>query len=262
MPDYGIFVGESVHHPTFSMEWRVDDYAKLIIAFSGKGSLCLEDGILPIESNVVCAVPPGKRHRLADDTTKPLSIYLICIDLDRFVFKELTVKALNKLHLRPAQAWQIFSDDILKQMLYEQTARREGYREIILGLSSILLVRLLREISTESQTLCSSERVKAYAGLMSQRFFSRQSLDEAAHSCGLSRRRFSQLFKEVTGSSWNDRLIELRIGHACCLLETMNSSIQSVAFECGFDDLSHFYRTFQSRVGATPTRYRERSFEE
>lgn len=259
MPDYGIFVGESIHHPAFRMNWRIDDYAKVIIAFSGEGALRFEDTSLRIDRHVACAVPAGKRHRLEDAAGKPLSIYLICIDIKKIAFRDLAVQAVQKLQRRPVHTWQVFGDDMLKQMLYEQTVRREGYREIVTGLTSVLLARLLREASSESRTRSSKERVAAYAGHMDQHFFLRQSLDEAARYCGLSRRRFTQLFREVTGRSWNERLIELRIGHACRLLEMSNGSIQSVAFECGFDDMSHFYRTFNSRVGSTPLQFRENS---
>ena len=44
------------------------------------------------------------------------------------------------------------------------------------------------------------------------------SLDTAATSLGLSRRRFTQLFREVTGSSWLNYVRRLRVEHAKRLL--------------------------------------------
>ena len=102
----------------------------------------------------------------------------------------------------------------------------------------------------------SLERVQAYVRQMSQGFYRKQSLDEAARACGLSRRRFSELFRETVGKAWNDHLIDLRIRHACQLLKDSNRSIQSVAFESGFEDLAHFYRTFRRRMDTTPVQFR------
>ena len=73
----------------------------------------------------------------------------------------------------------------------------------------------------------------------------------------MSRRRFTQLFREVTGSTWADHLADLRVGYARQLLEETDRSIVAIAFESGFEDLSSFYRAFKKRTGLAPNRWRQ-----
>jgi AraC family L-rhamnose operon regulatory protein RhaS len=256
IPAYGIAVEESVHHPSFLMDWRVDGFEKFIFVFSGEGWLHYEEQSLPLQAATVCAVPSATRHRLEDASGAPLALYLICLDLQRVAFRGLAEKAIRTLDKQSMQRWPSSGHDTIRQILYEQTACRMAYREYIAGLISALLVRLVREAEMEVTARNSLERVHAYIRQMTQDFYRPQSLDEAARTCGLSRRRFSELFREASGQSWNDRLIDLRIGHACQLLKRSSRSIQSVAFECGFEDLAHFYRTFRRRMSSTPVQFR------
>jgi transcriptional regulator GlxA family with amidase domain len=79
---------------------------------------------------------------------------------------------------------------------------------------------------------------------------------EAAHRAGLSERRFSQLFREITGSSWLSHLRALRLDHATRLLRHTERSITAIAFECGFTDLSNFYRAFKTANDCSPLELR------
>src|SRR5690606_16539231 len=55
---------------------------------------------------------------------------------------------------------------------------------------------------------------------------------------------FCRWFKKATGNSFVTFLNMARIEKACQLLLTSQMSIQQIAFECGFESLSHFNRTF------------------
>ena len=49
------------------------------------------------------------------------------------------------------------------------------------------------------------------------------------------------------------RLNELRLRRAAELLTLTERRISDIAFECGFNDLSYFNRSFRRRFGLTPT---------
>jgi AraC family L-rhamnose operon regulatory protein RhaS len=74
----------------------------------------------------------------------------------------------------------------------------------------------------------------------------------------MSRRRFTTLFWEITGQTWADYLSRLRIEYACKLLAETNRSIVAIAFECGYEDLSSFYRAFKRQTGHSPGDWRDR----
>jgi AraC-like DNA-binding protein len=96
-------------------------------------------------------------------------------------------------------------------------------------------------------------RLKAVRSILEQRFsepdFSAQKLAGAA---GLSERYVNELLYEA-GASFTVRLNELRLGKAARLLSMTTTRISDIAFECGFNDLSYFNRSFRRRFGFTPT---------
>ena len=77
----------------------------------------------------------------------------------------------------------------------------------------------------------------------------------AAKSC-YSYDRFRHIFKEHTGCSPHEYILDKRIDLAKFLIETDKSiSLCKLANECGFNSPSQFSNAFRSRVGMTPTNY-------
>ena len=50
---------------------------------------------------------------------------------------------------------------------------------------------------------------------------------------------------------------EIRIEHACKLLMYSNLTISQIAYDAGFNNLSHFNKQFKAITKQTPTMYRE-----
>ncbi|MDF2927753.1 MAG: AraC family transcriptional regulator [Paenibacillaceae bacterium] len=70
-----------------------------------------------------------------------------------------------------------------------------------------------------------------------------------------NRHRLNELFREVTGLSFHQYLVQLRIVKAKELLERGDVSTTQACFESGFNDYSHFIRTFRTLVGMPPGKY-------
>jgi AraC-like DNA-binding protein/quercetin dioxygenase-like cupin family protein len=65
-------------------------------------------------------------------------------------------------------------------------------------------------------------------------------------------------FKEETGYSIIQYLINRRIGEAERLLAFENSSAREIAKQCGFTNLQYFYTVFKKHTGYTPAEFRIR----
>jgi AraC-like DNA-binding protein len=84
------------------------------------------------------------------------------------------------------------------------------------------------------------------------------SLGAVARSVNTSTFYFCKLFKRVTGVNFTDYVSRLRIERAKTLLFNPNLRVSEIAFEVGFQSLTHFNRVFKRVAGESPTEYRGR----
>jgi AraC-like DNA-binding protein/ActR/RegA family two-component response regulator len=77
-----------------------------------------------------------------------------------------------------------------------------------------------------------------------------------AASAGMSSSAFSHAFKAEFGITFSQYLARYRISRACRLLHEGTHSITTVGQAVGFDDASHFARTFRALLGTSPSRFK------
>jgi len=68
---------------------------------------------------------------------------------------------------------------------------------------------------------------------------------------------FCKLFKRATGLTFTDYLARVRIERAKALLLDRNRRVSEVAYDVGFQSLTHFNRVFKKIVGRSPSSYRQ-----
>jgi AraC family L-rhamnose operon regulatory protein RhaS len=84
------------------------------------------------------------------------------------------------------------------------------------------------------------------------------SVEAMAEACGLGVTRFGALFKEVTGDTPGDYLVQRRLDEACLLLKSSPAlSVEAVGKRVGFSHGNYFARVFRRAFGVTPGVWRE-----
>lgn len=83
------------------------------------------------------------------------------------------------------------------------------------------------------------------------------SISEIADILEIDRRRFSDIFQEVTGLSPIKYLTEYRLKEAKRLLKFSSYTISEIADMTGYNDCFYFSKNFKKNVGMCPRRYRE-----
>jgi AraC-like DNA-binding protein len=258
VPDYGVLFAESVHASDFEMAERSDSFHKVLYVLDGRTEYSdTSQSPAPMAPGTVLMVPRQTRHRLRD--LEPSTLLLLCFterylsldpDLPQ-LWKTLTGQSRRIELTRPARER---AERMWRRAMLEKTFAGTGGGVTVRTLAAQLLVLLARQ-----QSIVAAQeplvRVAAVARELRETFYDDWNVDRAAARAGLSRRRFTDLFRTATGRTFADELTDLRLSHAAHLLRAGEHSILGVMFSCGFGDVSHFYRLFRQRYGAPPKRW-------
>ena len=97
---------------------------------------------------------------------------------------------------------------------------------------------------------------------LNKRYTQRISLTEIASHTAMNPSSFCRYFKENTGKTLKEYIMDMRIGYACKLLAAEHQTVAQICFRSGFDSLSHFNRCFRKVTGCSPTLFRARLFKD
>ena len=131
------------------------------------------------------------------------------------------------------------------------------------------MLKILYELSldTGARTLAShsfakachdreSRRVNKVQEYIAQHYAEEIKLEDLAALVAMAPSAFSRFFKQHTGRSPVDFIIDVRLGAAARMLVDTSTSVSEICYACGFNNLSNFNRTFKARRGYTPREFR------
>lgn len=82
-------------------------------------------------------------------------------------------------------------------------------------------------------------------------------VDSMAEAYGLTRSRFSVLYKKTFGASPDKEKREFLNQKARDLLSSTDKSVQKIAAECGYNECENFIRAFRNCNGMSPLQFRK-----
>jgi AraC-like DNA-binding protein/ligand-binding sensor protein len=82
------------------------------------------------------------------------------------------------------------------------------------------------------------------------------SLGQVAKAVNTSIFYFCKMFKKSTGLNFTDYMSRIRVEKAKNLLLNRNLRVSEIAYEVGFQSLTHFNRVFKKIMGQSPSEYR------
>jgi AraC-like DNA-binding protein len=259
MPVWGVGVFESRHASDFRMDLVRHAALEVFYVLGGAGAFELDGTGHPCRTGDVVVVPCGSAHRILDDPGRPLS--LLGVRIEPAVWAGVP----DLVPLLPAG--RVPRDAVVsarvraqvRRLLVEQTGGQPGRAGMMAGLALQLIAGLARSPQPGPAEPRADLRgaVEAYVADLGYRFFEPARLDGVARQLGMSRRRFTTLFREITGETWADYIRRLRVEHAKRLLRATERSVLTIAFESGFEDLSSFYRAFERLEQTAPHRWRQ-----
>lgn len=191
----------------------------------------------------------------------------ICLLFRKNLFKELSVTLpeigpLGHLDSRQHTAFQL-RGDLLKNVRYEM---QEIIKTDSLGqLSGV--IRILGHLALSDEMNPTGinrplkkrdKKIQQIEIYVSLHYNHDIPIDEIASLVHMNRSSFCVFFKRMKGVSFTNYLNTYRMDIACRLLSTTDKSVSEIAYGVGFNNLSHFCRTFLKYKEVSPTKYRNR----
>ncbi len=122
-------------------------------------------------------------------------------------------------------------------------------------------------ISDEARVLASSSFAHSYKSTESNRvqkvkqyihdhYAESLTLADLAELVGMTPVAFSRFFRQRTGRTLSEYIVDIRLGYAARMLVDSAKNISEICYECGFNNLSNFNRTFKAKRHYTPRDFR------
>jgi AraC family transcriptional regulator len=209
----------------------------------------------------VAVIPANSDHK----SSWELETEFLVISLEKALFTRAAYDSfdLHKIELTPQFA---AADPLIQQIGLALKAELEsegiGSRLYIESLSTTLCIHLLRQYAVSSTKIATS--VEGLSGLklrqaieyINQNLEKDLTLAEIATAAGVSMYHFSRLFKQSTGYSPHQYVMNCRIETAKRLLAKTEEAIDQICRQVGFQSQSHFTNVFRKLIGTTPKAYR------
>jgi AraC family transcriptional regulator len=151
---------------------------------------------------------------------------------------------------------------LMEILLYE---KRQGFQSgafFLDGIATALASHLIHYYSANAPLIANSiggmapSTLRRCIALMEARLEGDLRLDELACEAGLSTSHFIRSFRESTGKTPYQFLLDRRVQRAQTLMRDPRTSLTEVAKSSGFANQHHMARIFRGVTGMTPSAYR------
>lgn len=254
--------------------FHIQEFYEICVISRGDGYHVIEDTVVRAKKGDVFIVPPGRRHAIRGGRT--VDVHYIHLSPKFFEqYLERMTELPTFLSLFEIEPLMRVSGNTYRHLYLEEAALNEvtklieqlegvwqtdhASKLIVEGYMIVILTIFCREYEKlQTRVGKNASNDKFFMDTISyiiKNLDKNLTIDQLAHLSGLSRTAFIKRFRDTTGKSPKQFIMERRIQSAKKLLTT-DRSISKVADECGFYDAAHFIKTFTRATGMSPIQYK------
>ncbi|WP_298738412.1 AraC family transcriptional regulator [uncultured Chitinophaga sp.] len=202
----------------------------------------------------------------ADDRNEIVIVNFHPDVLKRVYDKEMPLLLQSPANFISNRSLEIINNDFLIQkyveglLFYFENPALVNEDMLVLKLKEIILLLSQTPNAASIQLILSqiiSPTTYTFRQIIDANIFSRLSIEELARETNLSLSSFKREFAKVYNDTPANYIKHKRLEKAASLLLASGERISGIAFQCGFNDLASFTKSFHDKYNVTPTQYRQ-----
>lgn len=229
------------------------EFYEFELILSGNGSYVIDNIEYPIKEGRIFFINPVSFHRVHfSENTTLLNIMFTMDACDLNCLSKLFTDA-PYITLNASESDMNYFCALASEIIdcIDSTESDPHYCSLILN----CILEKLSRLDHRQKTVAESEIQRSI--LYIQNHFTEDiTLTQAAQLSSYSTNYFNQKLKDMTGHTFKQYVIELRLRFAQNLLKNTNMSISQIAYRCGFKDMSNFMAAFKAKYNVTPAKFR------
>lgn len=263
---------------------------ELFFCSKGKGDLHIEDRYYKLYPGIVCLIPPDTVHQFKHDTDDPGTIFWTHFDFvyrkdfllvneminHQDIFEKYTqMDVLPKRQLirkkivlengiRIPEYFVIKNykvmNGLMQRIVYAYREKQSLWeiqcRSTLLNVLTIIINQIIKEQSFQSYG-SNKKRSDIVMDYINSNYFRKITMGELSDIACISADHLTRTFRQDTGKSISEYIIDQRLNKAQELLHNTYLSIANIAELTGFYDQFHFSKIYKSRFGQPPSLYRK-----
>ncbi|MFI4911853.1 MAG: helix-turn-helix domain-containing protein [Sedimentisphaeraceae bacterium JB056] len=260
------------HLPDFkSSPWHSHSYFEAHIIFNGHGEIVTYKGSREFKAGDMLITPPNFEHSWqteADD----LYMYVVSFELKVREDSSSRPAPIDMAFSRLFEIEEFISDSnrlqsIVLKIIEEISGARPGLNYILECYMKELVISFARLVNSTRPELNEQPEEKPdpredqivilINKYLADNYTNDINLDMIARFVCKSKRSITRHYKEITGTTIIDKLLQMRLFLAENLLTDTDKPVKTVAYEVGMPDVSYFCRQFKKVFNCSPTKYRE-----
>lgn len=280
--DYALESGKNIsiiRHGRYTPPGLHDhEFIELSYVFSGHchHDFSIGGQMQPVElkEGELVIIPPGVTHQIAvfDDSV------ILNILVNRHTFENVFLQELPSGNLLYQFFWKmIFMQEESSYLVFRETDREQLKRyvlqlimeyveeetygqkvcEHLLGILFLKLIENAKETTFASNLPKEAARIAPMIVYI-QKNYRKLTLEEIAAEFHYSQANLNRVFKKYTGTTIGRYIKEQRLRQAENLLNNSQFSVEEIAVEVGYEDISYFIGQFKNFYGMTPLQYRKK----
>lgn len=230
---------------------------ELTLVLRGNMDLIIVNDFYKVKQGDIIIKRTGMVHKqwLSEgDSLRFLSIHLEGVDLKGNILDNLV----NDRKKSVIPAGQNFS---LLTGLFEYIASQQDHDKIPVSMINTILYLIVDSASANGfripQKALKSQTIENVVSYIDNNFNEKITLEELGNKFYISPFYLSRKFKDQTGTTINNYIMERRIGEAQQQLIFSDADILTISENCGFSDIHYFYKCFKKYNSVTPVQYRD-----